>query len=89
MLFTNTIIRGGIKHAKPSDLYPGAVTTISSNRIVYNGTNLYGQPITVIDVFKFDGKDVAEVRFHDESIPLKYIFCRHISRPKAKNQSKG
>jgi hypothetical protein len=69
--------------AKSSDLYPGAISTISSKRIVYNGINLYGQLITIVNVFKFNGKDVAEVRFHDESIPLKYIFCRHISRPKS------
>lgn len=70
--------------ASPSCLYPGAVSTISKS-IIYNGINLYGQTITIVKVFEFNGKAVAEVRFLDKSIPVRHIYCKHIEKPKKEN----
>ena len=68
--------------ANPSQLKPGDVTYISSKSCSFNGISFYNQPITIIKVFEFNGKPVAEVKFHDKSIKIKHIWCRHIAKPK-------
>lgn len=45
--------------ASPVFLRPGDETYISSKSCSYNGVNFYGQPITIIKVFEFNGKFVA------------------------------
>lgn len=73
--------------ANPASLKPGDVTYISSKSCCFNGVSFYKQPITIVKVFEFNGKPVAEVKFHDESIKIKHVFCRHIAKPKKKDKS--
>jgi len=81
------IMRRGKNMASPVYLKPGDVTYISSKSCFYNGVSFYGQPITIMKVFEFNGKAVAEVKFHDESIKIRHIWCRHIAKPKKQTKA--
>ena len=70
--------------ANPASLKPVDVTYISSKLCSFNGVSFYKQPITIVKVFEFNGKPVAEVEFHDKSIKIKHVWCRHIAKPKKK-----